>query len=101
MLHPYTCGHVPVVMSLGQRAYPAGLRCSQLHATRAGALEGDTADGVELPLHAAAHPHRCPALPAGTLTRNVMEFFKCSVAGVSYGQGVTEVEKSNASRWEG
>jgi hypothetical protein len=52
-------------------------------------------------LHAAAHVHHCPPLPPGTLTRNVMEFFKCSVAGVSYGQGVTEVEKSNASRWEG
>ncbi len=39
----------------------------------------------------------CPT-PSGTLTRNVMEFFKCSIAGVSYGQGVTEVEKSNAIR---
>ncbi|XP_057853489.2 probable phospholipid-transporting ATPase 12 isoform X3 [Cryptomeria japonica] len=29
----------------------------------------------------------------GTLTRNEMEFFKCSIAGVSYGTGVTEVEK--------
>lgn len=34
----------------------------------------------------------------GTLTRNVMEFFKCSIAGVSYGQGVTEIERSNAER---
>ena len=34
----------------------------------------------------------------GTLTCNVMEFFKCSIAGVSYGAGVTEVEKSNALR---
>ncbi|MEW5317788.1 MAG: hypothetical protein WDW38_009057 [Sanguina aurantia] len=34
----------------------------------------------------------------GTLTRNVMEFFKCSIAGVSYGAGVTEVERSNAAR---
>jgi phospholipid-transporting ATPase len=34
----------------------------------------------------------------GTLTRNVMEFFKCSIAGVSYGAGVTEIEKSNALR---
>lgn len=28
----------------------------------------------------------------GTLTRNVMEFFKCSIAGVAYGSGVTEIE---------
>ena len=34
----------------------------------------------------------------GTLTRNMMDFFKCSVAGVAYGRGVTEIEKSNA-RW--
>ena len=34
----------------------------------------------------------------GTLTRNVMEFFKCSIGGVSYGAGVTEIEKSNALR---
>ena len=34
----------------------------------------------------------------GTLTRNIMEFFKCSVAGTAYGEGVTEVEKSNARR---
>lgn len=34
----------------------------------------------------------------GTLTRNVMEFFKCSIAGVSYGAGVTEIERSNAER---
>ena len=34
----------------------------------------------------------------GTLTRNVMEYFKCSIAGVSYGAGVTEIEKSNAIR---
>ncbi|GFH12108.1 phospholipid-transporting ATPase [Haematococcus lacustris] len=34
----------------------------------------------------------------GTLTRNVMEFFKCSVAGISYGTGVTEIERSNAAR---
>ena len=32
----------------------------------------------------------------GTLTRNMMDFFKCSVAGVAYGRGVTEIEKSNA-----
>jgi P-type E1-E2 ATPase len=35
----------------------------------------------------------------GTLTRNVMEFFKCSIAGVSYGSGITEIERSNAQRW--
>ena len=34
----------------------------------------------------------------GTLTRNVMEFFKCSIAGVSYGSGITEIERSNAER---
>ncbi|PNH05393.1 Phospholipid-transporting ATPase 3 [Tetrabaena socialis] len=34
----------------------------------------------------------------GTLTRNVMEFFKCSIAGVAYGAGVTEIEKANALR---
>ncbi|GIL71194.1 hypothetical protein Vretimale_17772 [Volvox reticuliferus] len=34
----------------------------------------------------------------GTLTRNVMEFFKCSIAGVSYGAGITEIEKANAQR---
>ena len=34
----------------------------------------------------------------GTLTRNVMEFFKCSIAGVSYGTGVTEIERSAARR---
>ena len=37
----------------------------------------------------------------GTLTRNVMEYFKCSIAGVSYGAGVTEIERSNAIRWAG
>jgi phospholipid-transporting ATPase len=31
----------------------------------------------------------------GTLTRNVMEFRKCSVAGVSYGQGITEIGRSS------
>ncbi len=35
---------------------------------------------------------------AGTLTRNVMEFFKCSIAGVSYGTGVTEIERAAARR---
>eukprot|EP00798_Chlamydomonas_sp_ICE-L_P023701 gene23701-9242_t len=34
----------------------------------------------------------------GTLTRNMMDFFKCSIAGTSYGAGVTEIEKSNAER---
>ncbi|KAK9845741.1 hypothetical protein WJX81_001079 [Elliptochloris bilobata] len=34
----------------------------------------------------------------GTLTCNVMEFFKCSVGGVSYGTGVTEIERAAARR---
>ncbi|KAK9864093.1 hypothetical protein WJX84_000818 [Apatococcus fuscideae] len=34
----------------------------------------------------------------GTLTRNIMEFFKCSVGGIAYGQGVTESEKANSRR---
>lgn len=36
----------------------------------------------------------------GTLTRNVMEFFKCSIAGVAYGKGITEIERANAERCE-
>ncbi|MCO5591965.1 hypothetical protein L7F22_045958 [Adiantum nelumboides] len=34
----------------------------------------------------------------GTLTRNEMEFFKCSIAGTTYGMGITEVEKVAAVR---
>mmetsp|Transcript_13558 Transcript_13558/g.25965 ORF Transcript_13558/g.25965 Transcript_13558/m.25965 type:complete len:1142 (+) Transcript_13558:254-3679(+) len=34
----------------------------------------------------------------GTLTRNVMELFKVSVAGTMYGQGMTEVERSAVVR---
>ncbi|XP_073301363.1 putative phospholipid-transporting ATPase 9 [Primulina huaijiensis] len=34
----------------------------------------------------------------GTLTCNLMEFVKCSVAGIAYGHGVTEVEKAVAKR---
>uniref|UniRef100_A0A0E0AA16 Phospholipid-transporting ATPase n=1 Tax=Oryza glumipatula TaxID=40148 RepID=A0A0E0AA16_9ORYZ len=34
----------------------------------------------------------------GTLTCNMMEFIKCSIAGIAYGQGVTEVEKAMALR---
>ncbi|KAL5200643.1 hypothetical protein ABZP36_021846 [Zizania latifolia] len=34
----------------------------------------------------------------GTLTCNMMEFIKCSIAGTAYGQGVTEVEKAMAVR---
>lgn len=34
----------------------------------------------------------------GTLTCNMMDFFKASIAGVSYGAGVTEIEKANARR---
>ncbi|CAN6444511.1 unnamed protein product [Victoria cruziana] len=34
----------------------------------------------------------------GTLTCNSMEFLKCSVAGVAYGRGITEVERAMAKR---
>lgn len=34
----------------------------------------------------------------GTLTCNSMEFIKCSIGGVAYGHGVTEVEKAIARR---
>ncbi|AQK84042.1 Putative phospholipid-transporting ATPase 9 [Zea mays] len=34
----------------------------------------------------------------GTLTCNMMEFIKCSIAGTAYGQGVTEVERAMAMR---
>eukprot|EP00959_Pyramimonas_sp_CCMP1952_P143673 3008010-Pyramimonas_sp.AAC.1 len=34
----------------------------------------------------------------GTLTRNIMEFFKCSIAGVVYGRGFTEIQRANARR---
>ena len=34
----------------------------------------------------------------GTLTCNVMEFFKCSIAGKAYGAGHTEVERAIARR---
>lgn len=34
----------------------------------------------------------------GTLTCNSMEFIKCSIGGVNYGRGVTEVEKAIALR---
>ena len=34
----------------------------------------------------------------GTLTCNSMEFFKCSIAGTSYGDGFTEIERSIAKR---
>lgn len=64
-------------------------------------------------LHVHKRPHPWPLLrppttgmvdtilsdKTGTLTRNVMEFFKCSIAGVAYGAGVTEIERSNAERW--
>ena len=30
----------------------------------------------------------------GTLTRNVMEFFKCSIGGVVYGEGLTQIEQN-------
>ncbi|KAJ8514613.1 hypothetical protein ONZ45_g7879 [Pleurotus djamor] len=34
----------------------------------------------------------------GTLTQNVMEFQKCSVHGVAYGEGITEAQKGAATR---
>ncbi|KAH6801981.1 aminophospholipid ATPase 3 [Perilla frutescens var. frutescens] len=34
----------------------------------------------------------------GTLTRNLMEFFKCSIAGEVYGTGVSEIEIGTAQR---
>ncbi|XP_043724477.1 phospholipid-transporting ATPase 3-like isoform X1 [Telopea speciosissima] len=34
----------------------------------------------------------------GTLTRNLMEFFKCSVGGEVYGTGITEIERGAAER---
>ncbi|XP_047318643.1 phospholipid-transporting ATPase 3-like isoform X2 [Impatiens glandulifera] len=34
----------------------------------------------------------------GTLTRNLMEFFKCSIAGEVYGTGMTEIEMGVAQR---
>jgi len=34
----------------------------------------------------------------GTLTRNLMEFFKCSIGGEMYGTGITETEKGGAER---
>ncbi|KAJ1412022.1 P-type ATPase [Sesbania bispinosa] len=35
----------------------------------------------------------------GTLTCNSMEFIKCSIAGVAYGRGVTEVERPWIGKW--
>lgn len=34
----------------------------------------------------------------GTLTRNMMEFFKCSIGGIMYGTGVTEIQRAAALR---
>ena len=34
----------------------------------------------------------------GTLTQNSMEFFKCTIGGVKYGAGVTDIERSIAAR---
>lgn len=34
----------------------------------------------------------------GTLTRNQMDFFKCSIGGTAYGRGSTEVERAAAMR---
>ncbi|XP_047175435.1 probable phospholipid-transporting ATPase 8 isoform X1 [Vigna umbellata] len=37
----------------------------------------------------------------GTLTCNSMEFVKCSIGGIAYGRGMTEVEKALARRRKG
>lgn len=34
----------------------------------------------------------------GTLTRNLMEFFKCTIGGEIYGTGMTEIERGVAER---
>lgn len=34
----------------------------------------------------------------GTLTQNVMEFQKCSVNGIAYGEGITEAQRGSAKR---
>ena len=34
----------------------------------------------------------------GTLTRNLMEFFKCSIGGEIYGTGMTEIERGIAEQ---
>lgn len=34
----------------------------------------------------------------GTLTQNTMEFFKVSIGGIAYGEGMTEVERTLARR---
>ncbi|GAB4839904.1 Phospholipid-transporting ATPase 3 [Ancistrocladus abbreviatus] len=34
----------------------------------------------------------------GTLTRNLMEFFKCTIGGEVYGTGITEIERGIAQR---
>src|SRR4051794_16927352 len=34
----------------------------------------------------------------GTLTQNIMEFQKCSVAGTAYGEGITEAQRGAATR---
>lgn len=34
----------------------------------------------------------------GTLTQNVMEFQKCSINGIAYGESVTEAQRGTAKR---
>jgi hypothetical protein len=38
-------------------------------------------------------PQCAIACAAGTLTCNQMDFFKCSIAGVKYGSGETEIQR--------
>lgn len=37
----------------------------------------------------------------GTLTRNLMEFFKCSIGGEMYGNGVSEIQMGSTAQKTG
>jgi len=91
-----------------QSSYPARLSCSSLNITADIKNRQDTTWDCMLRHHRLldVNPDDDALYrdaenfigPAGTLTRNVMEFFKCSIAGVSYGTGVTEIERVAAAR---